>query len=150
MDSPGITNEDLVPNKSIPNVTKLFLGGISWNTSEEALKEYFSKYGEVEDVMVMREKVSKKPRGFGFITFKTKAAADSACVYSHNIDGRQVDAKPSIPRREKVQRTRRYFVGGLSPDTTEQTFYEYFERFGEVTDATIMVDHNNGRSRGFG
>lgn len=48
---------------------KLFIGGISWETSEEKLKDYFGNYGEVVLTSVMREKLTGQPRGFGFVVF---------------------------------------------------------------------------------
>lgn len=131
---------------------KLFLGGLSWDTNEEKLKEYFSKYGEVQDVVVMKDKITRRPRGFGFITFADPAAAQAACAEPHTIDGRQIDAKPSVPHGEGGQqpRSKKIFVGGLAPETDEAQLKGYFEQFGPVMEALVMLDHNSQRSRGFG
>lgn len=45
---------------------------------------------------------------------------------------------------------KKIFAGGLPPSVTEQGFRQYFEGFGEVTDAVVMMDRTTGRSRGFG
>ena len=47
---------------------KLFLGGISWNTTEQELRNHFSQYGEVTDAVIMTDRETGKSRGFGFIT----------------------------------------------------------------------------------
>eukprot|EP00195_Chlamydomonas_chlamydogama_P005718 CAMPEP_0202902426 /NCGR_PEP_ID=MMETSP1392-20130828/16842_1 /ASSEMBLY_ACC=CAM_ASM_000868 /TAXON_ID=225041 /ORGANISM="Chlamydomonas chlamydogama, Strain SAG 11-48b" /LENGTH=361 /DNA_ID=CAMNT_0049589185 /DNA_START=81 /DNA_END=1168 /DNA_ORIENTATION=- len=139
------------PNSSATAKTKLFLGGLSWDTTEDKLKQYFSKYGEVDDVVVMKDRVTRTPRGFGFITFKEESAAAAACRESHIIDNRTIDAKPSVPQGESQRpRSKKIFVGGLAPETQDEEFKAYFSRFGTITEAQVMVDHNSGRSRGFG
>ncbi|EFN53389.1 hypothetical protein CHLNCDRAFT_36600 [Chlorella variabilis] len=132
-----------------PTSAKLFLGGLSWDTTEEKLRDHFSKYGSIVEAVVMRDRQTGRPRGFGFVTFTEPAAADAVVEDVHVIDGRQIDAKKSVPQEMKPK-ARKVFVGGLSPDTTEDQFREYFSQFGEVVEAQIMQDHMSGRSRGFG
>ncbi|PNW75795.1 hypothetical protein CHLRE_12g560300v5 [Chlamydomonas reinhardtii] len=146
-----MASEEQAPSSGTPG-GKLFLGGLSWDTTEEKLKEYFAKYGEVQDVVVMRDRVTRKPRGFGFITFADPAAAQAACAEPHTIDGRQIDAKPSVPHGEGGQqpRSKKIFVGGLAPETDDAQLKAHFEQYGAVVEALVMVDHNSQRSRGFG
>ena len=61
----------------------------------------------------------------------------------------QIDPKRAIPREEHLRNTR-YFVGGLAPTTNADTMREFFSTFGKVIDATVMVDRESGRSKGFG
>ncbi|KAI8474754.1 MAG: hypothetical protein J3K34DRAFT_382980 [Monoraphidium minutum] len=130
---------------------KIFLGGLSWETTEDKLKDHFGKYGEIQEVVVMRDRVTGKPRGFGFITFDTPEAAKLACDDTHTLDGRTIDAKPSVPQDSQQRpRSKKIFVGGLAPETTPDQFKAYFEKYGKVIEAQIMVDHNSNRSRGFG
>lgn len=69
---------------------KLFIGGISWETSEDKLKDYFGGYGEVLQTVVMRDKISGKPRGFGFVVFSDPDVLDRVLQDRHVIDGRTV------------------------------------------------------------
>lgn len=69
---------------------KLFIGGISWDTDENLLREYFSNYGEVLQVTVMREKATGRPRGFGFVAFSDPAVIDRVLQDKHHIDNRDV------------------------------------------------------------
>lgn len=46
--------------------------------------------------------------------------------------------------------SKKIFVGGLAPSVTEQDFRGYFEEFGKITDAVVMIDRDTQRSRGFG
>nr|GMC70624.1 heterogeneous nuclear ribonucleoprotein 1 [Ipomoea batatas] len=132
---------------------KLFIGGISWDTTEENLKEYFSTYGEVLEAVIMRDRSTGRARGFGFIVFADPAVADRVITEKHNIDGRMVRMdrnSNSLQGSPGPGRTRKIFVGGLASTVTEGDFKKYFEQFGIITDAVVMYDHNTQRPRGFG
>ncbi|KAL2530841.1 RNA-binding (RRM/RBD/RNP motif) family protein [Forsythia ovata] len=147
---------------------KLFIGGISWETNEEKLKEYFQGYGEVLQTVVMRDKISGKPRGFGFVVFADPNILDRILQERHVIDGRTVEAKRALSREEQQvskggnsntsrnfggvgnTRTKKIFVGGLPPTLSEEGFRHYFEAYGTVTDVVIMYDQQTNRPRGFG
>ena len=155
-----------------PGSVKLFVGGLSWDTTEAMLVEAFGAYGGedgVLDVVVMRDKGTGKPRGFGFVTVADQETADRTCAGKHTIDGRVVEAKVSVPPGEShgarseglvggsgaslpphASQGRKIFVGGLSPETTDDDFRCYFETFGDIVESQIMQDHMTGRSRGFG
>ena len=88
---------------------KCFLGGLNFETTEEDLREYFGKYGEITDAVVIRDKITKKSRGFGFVTFKTLASTDQViqdgrdkaqpgAKSGHNIKGRDIECKRAISR----------------------------------------------------
>lgn len=70
--------------------SKLFVGGISRETTDDALKQHFSNYGTVLGSVVAREKTTKTPRGFGFVWFSDPSTADRALKATHVILGRTV------------------------------------------------------------
>lgn len=144
---------------------KLFIGGISWDTDESRLKEYFGQYGEVVEAVIMRDRITGRARGFGFIVFADPAVAERVVMDKHMIDGRTVEAKKAVPRDDQqilsrnnnmIQgspgpgRTKKIFVGGLASTVTESDFKNYFDQFGTITDVVVMYDHNTQRPRGFG
>lgn len=57
----------------------------------EAFTNYFSKYGEIADSVIMIDKHSGRPRGFGFVTFADPGVVDSVLEEEHVIDGRVVN-----------------------------------------------------------
>ncbi|XP_029123576.1 heterogeneous nuclear ribonucleoprotein 1-like isoform X1 [Elaeis guineensis] len=57
---------------------------------EKRLKEYFGKYGEVLQTVIMRDKVTGRPRGFGFVVFANPSLLDRVLQDKHSIDGRTV------------------------------------------------------------
>ncbi|KAL5700199.1 hypothetical protein ACHQM5_025677 [Ranunculus cassubicifolius] len=144
---------------------KLFIGGISWDTNEDRLKEYFQSYGDVVEAVIMKDRTTGRARGFGFVVFADPAVAERVVMEKHQIDGRTVEAKKAVPRDDQhilnrssnsihgspgPTRTKKIFVGGLASTVTESDFKNYFDQFGTITDVVVMYDHNTQRPRGFG
>lgn len=71
---------------------KLFVGGISWDTNDERLREYFETFGEVVEAVIMRDRSTGRARGFGFVVFSDPAVAEQVVMEKHMIDGRLVSA----------------------------------------------------------
>ena len=80
----------LVTEQMESDLGKLFIGGISWDTDDERLKEYFGKYGEVIEAVIMRDRTTGRARGFGFVVFADPSAAERVIMDKHIIDGRTV------------------------------------------------------------
>ncbi|KAJ8357724.1 hypothetical protein SKAU_G00205180 [Synaphobranchus kaupii] len=71
---------------------KIFVGGLSFDTTEESLEDAFSKYGKIVKADVIRDRETQKPRGFGFVTFENPDDADNALrgMNGKDVDGRQI------------------------------------------------------------
>ncbi|XP_022330219.2 uncharacterized protein LOC111128721 isoform X3 [Crassostrea virginica] len=151
---------------------KLFIGGLSWDTDQDSLLNYFSQYGEVIDCVVMKNQQTGKSRGFGFVTFNDAQCVDTVLSAApHSIDGRQVDAKPCNPKAANKgpkdgggrghreggggggggggDKDKKIFMGGL-PNVDEDFLRNFFGKYGKVLDVNIMIDQQNKKSRGFG
>ncbi|XP_037543992.1 RNA-binding protein Musashi homolog 2b [Nematolebias whitei] len=141
-------------NDSQHDPGKMFIGGLSWQTSPDSLRDYFSKFGEIRECMVMRDPTTKRSRGFGFVTFTDAASVDKVLAQQHHeLDSKTIDPKVAFPRRSQpkmVTRTKKIFVGGLSANTVVEDVKQYFEQFGKVDDAMLMFDKTTNRHRGFG
>lgn len=134
---------------------KLFVGGLSWETTQENLQRYFGRYGEVIDCVVMKNNETGRSRGFGFVTFADPDNVERALENGpHTLDGRTIDPKPCNPRSlHKPKRTGGYpkvFLGGLPPNITETDLRSFFSRYGNVMEVVIMYDQEKKKSRGFG
>ncbi|KAJ8427660.1 hypothetical protein Cgig2_027449 [Carnegiea gigantea] len=121
-------------------------------TSAQFVK-HFGKYGEIIDSVIMKDRRTGQPRGFGFITYADPSVVDKVIQDSHIINGKQVEIKRTIPKGaigSKDFKTKRIFVGGIPTSVNEEEFKDFFSKFGEVKEHQIMRDHFSNRSRGFG
>jgi len=132
------------------NERKLFVGGLSWITTEDGLRQYFDGLGlHVDTVTIMRDKRGRS-RGFGFLTLASPKEIEMAISFHLHIDGRKVEAKRAIPQSDMSNHAKKIFVGGLPVSLSNYDFRKYFESFGKVLESQIMTDRDSGRSRGFG
>ncbi|CAF1051469.1 unnamed protein product [Brachionus calyciflorus] len=135
---------------------KVFIGGLSYKTDEETFKAYFSKFGELVDFVVMKDKETGKSRGFGFVTYASSSHVDELMKNRpHTIDGRQLEPKRATPKedsgRYEVQVTvKKLFVGGVKDNMSDDDLKNYFGNYGNVTDVVIMKDKETNKARGFG
>ncbi|XP_070494956.1 heterogeneous nuclear ribonucleoprotein 27C-like isoform X3 [Chironomus tepperi] len=135
---------------------KLFVGGLSWETTQDSLQRYFSRYGEVIDCVVMKNNETGRSRGFGFVTFADPNNVQVVLQSGpHNLDGRTIDPKQCNPRTMQKPKTRggsypKVFLGGLPSNVTETDLRMFFGRYGKVMEVVIMYDQEKKKSRGFG
>ncbi|KAF1772307.1 Nucleotide-binding alpha-beta plait domain [Phytophthora cactorum] len=157
---------------------KIFIGGLSYETTDEKLRSYFGAYGTVTDAVVMKDPISRRSRGFGFITYADPVCVDRALAQpNHILDSRRVEAKRAVPRAESMRdigncssssrgngsnsissisvnstvgATKKIFVGGLHYETKDADFKKYFMQYGKVVSAEVMFNRETNKSRGFG
>ncbi|KAL7184639.1 hypothetical protein ACSBR2_026730 [Camellia fascicularis] len=60
-------------------LTKVFVGGLAWETPKEALRDHFGKYGEIVEAVIISDKITGRSKGYGFVTFQDSQAAKKAC-----------------------------------------------------------------------
>ncbi|ONI23592.1 hypothetical protein PRUPE_2G197200 [Prunus persica] len=72
--------------------TKIFVGGLAWETQRETMRRYFEQFGEILEAVVITDKNTGRSKGYGFVTFKDSEAAMRACQNpSPVIDGRRAN-----------------------------------------------------------
>lgn len=134
---------------------KIFIGGLHYETTDESLRQFYEKWGEVVDCVVMRDPYTRKSRGFGFITYSSADMVD-ACLQErpHVIDGKSVDPKRAMSREDSNRpeihlAVKKLFVGGVKDGIEEGDLQMYFQEFGNVTSVEIVTERETGRKRGF-
>jgi len=143
---------------------ELFVNNLSYKTTDESLKNYFSKYGEVESTKIVYDKETGRPKGVGFCKFCDSSSAAKALEDNDNLflDGRPIavsysnDKKGSAKvRKSKFQGNKEYsgekfsiFIGNLSFKTNEDGIKNLFEDCGNIIDIRI-AKRPDGHPRGF-
>jgi RNA recognition motif-containing protein len=90
---------------------KLFVGNLSYDTTTDSLKEYFSSIGEITDAVVISDRETGRSKGFGFVTFSNDDQASQAVdqLNDTELDGRPISVSIARPKEE---RPRNDFGGG--------------------------------------
>ena len=87
---------------------KMYVGGLSWDTTDESLRSAFAKHGEVTEVAVIKDRDTGRSRGFGFVTM----ADDDGCKAAMSaLDGTELDGR-SIKVNEAKEKSSRDDRGG--------------------------------------
>ena len=83
--------------------TKLYVGNLSFNTTENALNDAFAEYGTVVEAILMQDRMTGRPRGFGFVTMSTAEEAQKAVAALHGkeLDGRTLTVNEARPREDR-------------------------------------------------
>ncbi|CAH1711748.1 RNA-binding protein squid-like [Aphis gossypii] len=127
---------------------KLFVGGLGRTITEKELREYFTQYGEIENINIKTDPFSGQSRGFAFVQFvNAKTVDDLLAAGDHFIANKKVDPKRVT---KKVNPLRcKIFVGGLTSEMTEQDVRNYFLQFGQISEYQQPFDKMKNQKKGF-
>ncbi len=86
-----------------PMNTKLFVGNLSFQTSEKELQDLFAGFGPVNEVKVVMDRETGRPRGFAFVTMATPEGATAAIagLANRELNGRNLSVNEARPREER-------------------------------------------------
>ena len=101
---------------------KLYVGNISFNTTEAALRTAFEPFGTVTDLHIANDRETGRPRGFAFITFETEEASKTAIekMNGADFDGRPLTVNEARPKGESTSASGRVYS---SPDRRAGAFH---------------------------
>ncbi|XP_020114759.1 heterogeneous nuclear ribonucleoprotein Q isoform X2 [Ananas comosus] len=129
-----------------PHGSEVFIGGLPRNATEEDLRELCEPFGEIFEVRLMKDKDTKESKGFAFITFTTRDAAQNAIEETHDKE-----FKGRTLRCSSSQAKHRLFVGNVPKGLTEEELRKMLEENAPgVENVEIFKDlQDPNRNRGF-
>lgn len=103
--------------------TKLFVGNLSFQTTENELQDLFQEFGPVSEVNLITDRMSGRPRGFAFVTMATPEGAQAAIAgaANRNVGGRTITVNEARPREERPNSG----GGGRGGERRERKFSRY-------------------------
>ncbi len=83
--------------------SKLYVGNLSYDVTEQQLRELFSQAGQIKDVALITDRQTGRSKGFGFVEFETQAEAQKAIELfnNHELEGRPLTVNMARPREER-------------------------------------------------
>ena len=95
---------------------RLYVGNLSYQTSEQTLEQLFAQVGQVVEAIVLRDSYDGRSRGFGFVEMASEQAADTAVgrLNQAELDGRTIKVAEAKPRRNATPRRESYPSGPSS------------------------------------
>ncbi len=87
-------------------IAKLYVGNLSYDTTEDKLRELFAEAGTVDSVDMIMDRDTRRPKGFAFVTMKTQAEAEKAIQMFNGktVDNRELKVNVAKPREDRPQR----------------------------------------------
>ncbi|XP_022425253.1 heterogeneous nuclear ribonucleoprotein A1-like [Delphinapterus leucas] len=141
--------------KGPKQLRKLFIGGLSFETTDGSLRSHCEQWGARTDCVVMRDPSTRRSRGFRVVMYATVEEVGAAMkARPHEVDGRVEEPKKAISREDSQRpgahlTVKKIFVGGIKEDTEEHHLRDYFEQYGKIEVTEIMIDQGSGKKRGF-
>src|SRR5260370_461343 len=115
---------------------KLFVGNLSFNTTENDLQDAFAAHGTVTETNLMMDRTTQRPRGFGFVTMSTAEEAQKAiaALNGKEMDGRALTVNVAKPREERCDGRISILPPGRSADILVRGSVQGFTWLGKQVD----------------
>ncbi|KAI1698487.1 RNA recognition motif domain-containing protein [Ditylenchus destructor] len=127
---------------------RVYVRGLLKSTTVDSLRDHFKQFAIVQNCHLFPNRArGGSSQQIGYVDFVTPQQAESVTKRAHVIDGKEVSVTMDDRRHVGVKYT--IFVGGLSKQTSGETFHKHFSQFGDVFECSI-ARNDDGSSRGFG
>ncbi|KAK8056027.1 RNA recognition motif containing protein [Apiospora rasikravindrae] len=157
------SEEQNKPAGSVSKDNAIYISNMTWDAGENHLREAFSKFGNIEDIMISRDQTGRS-RGFGFITFDSAEAASKAIEECNQSfwHGRRIrveirkssnegggNPRSAARPTRRTEPTRALYIGNIPYETSDADLNKLFRDLDNVVDVRVAVDRNTGWPRGF-
>jgi len=147
--SEASVEETVNGDKGDEDARKVFVGGLSWQSSAKDLRTYFEKFGSIEKATLKTDSMTGESRGFGFILFEDKASVEAVMAETnHMLGDKKIGARRAKPA-PKPDPILKVFIGGLDTTVTEETVRSHFEAFGTISEIILPMDREKNERRNF-
>jgi len=130
--------------------TNLIVNYIPTTLNEDQLRHLFMSYGNVESVKVVKDKMTQRSLGYGFVKFTNETEAHAAI---EGLNGRHLEnkvLKVAIAKPPGSEHLCNLYIAGLEPHLTKDDMFTIFQSYGRVLEAKVLVDRTTGTARGIG
>ncbi|PKA60481.1 Heterogeneous nuclear ribonucleoprotein 1 [Apostasia shenzhenica] len=150
-----------------PAHRKLFVHGLGWETTSDALRSVFARYGELDECRVVVDRATGRSKGYGFVLYRHRSSARRALRNPQKlIDNRMTacqlaSAGPtqnpntypsSNPNPNAISGDnlpRKIYVGNVHADIDGRRLHTFFSQYGEIEEGPIGFDRHTGKPKGF-
>ncbi len=124
---------------------KLFVGALPQSCPESDIREYFSRFGEIENINLKTDQMTGRSRGFCFVVFKAVSSLEAALAVEqqHEMGGKKLAVKKAQAKQGKVH------VGKLPKGTEEEVIREFFSQYGNVVVIEYPFDKMKNEKKNF-
>ncbi|KAK3069162.1 Protein phosphatase PP2A regulatory subunit B, partial [Coniosporium uncinatum] len=136
----------------------VFIKNLDVAIDNKALHDTFAAFGNILSCKVAQDELGNS-KGYGFVHYETAEAANNAIKHVNGmlLNEKKVFVGHHIPKKDRMSKFEEMkanftniYVKNVDLDATEEEFRELFEKYGQVTSATLARDNETGKSRGFG
>nr|POE74562.1 polyadenylate-binding protein, cytoplasmic and nuclear [Quercus suber] len=136
----------------------VFIKNLDGAIDNKALHDTFAAFGNILSCKVAVDELSNS-KGYGFVHYETAEAANQAIksVNGMLLNEKKVFVGHHIPKKDRMSKFEEMkanftniYVKNIDPEASENEFRELFEKYGDITSASLSLDHETGKSRGFG
>ncbi|OAY79112.1 UBP1-associated protein 2B [Ananas comosus] len=154
--SPSLLSRLSTSADADPVHRNIFVHGLGWDTTADALSAAFAPFGEIEECKVVSDRATGRCKGYGFVRFKTRAAAKRALKEPQKrIGNRSTSCQlasfgpPGSQGAAPEATGRKLFVSNIPTHAAPDRLRAFFQQFGEIEEGPVGVDRATGRLRGF-